>query len=218
MDKYGNQIEVKKIGRGALLIKIKPKDNFYISFITAHLKSKLLTYPSTSGSPRFNPKNENERTQISGIALLKRTAEAVSLRVKANDILENNDGNALILLGDFNDVQDAATTQILEGPSGSRIGTRAFYHKDKGDDTRLFNLFPLINEDRRYSRIHKNRKELLDHILVSQEMLPGEPRRLPIVDSIVDYFNVLPSTSDNPNERKKEPCSDHSPVIAEFNL
>ena len=113
---------------------------------------------------------------------------------------------------------NAATTQILEGPSGSRIGTRAFYYKDKGDDTRLFNLFPLINEDRRYSRIHKNRKELLDHILVSQEMLPGEPRRLPIVDSIVDYFNVLPSTSDNPNERRKEPCSDHSPVTAEFNL
>lgn len=153
---------------------------------------------------------------MAGIALLKRAAEAVTLRVKANELLEDNTQKALIVLGDMNDVTDAATTQILQGPSGSEIGTRGFNQRDKGDDTRLFNLAPLIPQERRYSRIHNGVKELIDHILVSQELLPGQPRKVPVVDSFVD--NNLPSISDDPNERRGEPGSDHSPIIATFEI
>jgi len=69
--------------------------------------------------------------------------------------LEGNAQDALILLGDMNDVTDAATTQILQGPSGSAINIGGFNRRDKGDDTRLFNLAPLIPEERRFSRIHE---------------------------------------------------------------
>ncbi len=216
LDSHGNLVEITKMGRGALRIQIRPTEDFPVNLITAHLKSKLLTYPSPTDHPRYTPHDENERARVAAIALLRRAAEAVTVRVKANEILEHNAERALIILGDMNDVPDAATTQMLQGPSGSEIGTRGFNQPDKGDDTRLFNLAPLIPTNRRYSRIHNGNKELIDHILVSQELLPGHPRRVPGVDSYVD--DNLPSVSDDPTERRGKPGSDHSPVIATFEI
>jgi endonuclease/exonuclease/phosphatase family metal-dependent hydrolase len=212
----GSLKDISEMGRGALAIQIQPKPDFSIHLITAHLKSKLLTYPSPPDHPRYKPKDENERARVAGMALLRRTAEVVSVRVQANKILEHDASTALIVLGDMNDVTEAATTQILQGPSGSEIGTRGFNQPDKGDDTRLFNLAPLIPEDRRYSRIENGHKELIDHILVSQEMLPGTPRRVPGVDSYVD--DPLPSVTNNPTERRGKPGSDHAPVMATFEI
>lgn len=218
IDSEGNFSNVTRLGRGALRIKVSPASNFPVHLITAHLKSKLLTFPSSSGRSRFTPRDENERAQVAGIALLKRTAEAVALRVKANELLEDSDRNALILLGDLNDVTEAATTQLLQGPSGSEIGTAGFDRPDRGDDTRLFNLAPLIPEERRFSRIYKGSQELIDHILVSQELLPGQPRQLPKVDSHVDAIGSLPSVSDEPSRRQGALGSDHAPVTATFEL
>jgi endonuclease/exonuclease/phosphatase family metal-dependent hydrolase len=216
VDGQGNFIDVHAMGRGALRIQVSPNPGFTVNLITGHLKSKLLTYRPVGGAPRFTPRNENERARVAGLALLKRTAEAVTLRVKANELLEGNTQKALIVLGDMNDVTNAATTQILHGPSGSEIGTRGFDRPDQGDDTRLFNLAPLIPENRRYSRITNGNKELIDHIFVSQELLPGQPRRRPIVDSHVD--DALPSITDDPNARQGKPGSDHAPIIATFDI
>jgi endonuclease/exonuclease/phosphatase family metal-dependent hydrolase len=210
--------EITKMGRGALRILVKPEQSVPIHLINAHLKSKLLTFSSSRGQARFEPKDENERAQASGLALLRRTAESVALRVKANKLLENNNKQGLIILGDLNDVPSAATTQILQGPSGSEIGTSGFDRRDKGDDTRLFNLAPLIHEQRRFSRIYRNSKELIDHIFVSRELFSGQPPRLPEVDSHVDFTNVLPSVGDDPNSRKGKPGSDHAPITAVFDL
>lgn len=83
--------------------------------ITAHLKSKLLIFPRPDGRS-FAPRNEEERAQAAGVALMRRTAEAVTLRIRVNSLLEGNDRNPLLLLGDFNDVPEAQTSLILNGP------------------------------------------------------------------------------------------------------
>ena len=46
----------------------------------------------------------------------------------------------MIVLGDLNDEVEAATTQILNGPTGSEIGTGGFNQPDHGDRQRLWNL------------------------------------------------------------------------------
>lgn len=116
----------------------------------------------------------------------------MTLRVRANELLAD-ENRALVVLGDLNDVTDAATTQLLQGPPGSEVGTAGFSRPDQGDDTRLFNLAPLIPEVRRFSRVYRGREELIDHILVSGALMPGEPRRVPAVDSHVDLPAALPS-------------------------
>lgn len=113
----GNLDNTTRLGRGALHIRVRPKQALPVHLITAHLKSKLLTFSSQSGGPRFSTEDENERARVAGIALLKRTAEAVALRVRANELLESNPQDALILLGDMNDVTDASNYTDSTGSS-----------------------------------------------------------------------------------------------------
>ncbi len=206
-----------RMGRGALLVTLQPVPGTTVRLVTCHLKSKMLSYPSTGGRTRFTPKNETERVRAAGLALLQRTAEAVAVRAWANRLLEGNDTTRLIVMGDLNDEAEAATTQILLGPSGSQPCTPGFDKPDKGDDVRLFNLAPLIPQNHRYSRINEGQPELIDHILVSEEMLPGRPRRVPVVDTGVELVPIQ-SIGDNPTKRLGDPGSDHAPVFATFEL
>ena len=110
---------------------------------------------------------------------------------------------------------------ILNGSPGSQIGTLGFDRPDKGDAARLFNLAPLIDETRRYSRIQDGRKELLDQILVSADLLPvgGDGRRrLPEADSHIAFRDGLPSVENDPGRREEDVAPDHAPVTASFDL
>ena len=78
------------------------------------------------------PRDEGKRAQVAGIALMRRMAEAVTLRVRANGLLEGGVGVPLLVLGDLNDVPEAQTSLILNGPPGSEIGTPDFGHPDRG--------------------------------------------------------------------------------------
>lgn len=215
----GETPPVTRLGRGALYVRIN-KDNLTVDLMTAHLKSKLLSFPRPGGSS-FSPRDETERAQVAGIALMRRMAEAVTLRLRINALLAGNNRNPLLLLGDFNDVPEAQTSLILNGPSGSEIGTLGFHRPDKGDDVRLFNLATAIVAERRYSRVHQGRGELLDQIFASEEFFPiglDNHRRLPLVDSHVDFNSQLPSVGDNPSERIGEIAPDHAPVSVTFDL
>lgn len=209
---------VERMGRGALRVRLT-KDESTVDVITAHLKSKLLTFSGPRGRTRFDTDDETERVRAAQLALLRRAAEAATLRRRANELLEA--GAALIVLGDFNDVPDAATSQILAGPSGSQPPSRAFHASDQRDPMRLFNLAGLIDEGRRYSRVHRGRRELLDQIFASESLFPrdesGGPRRLPDVDSDVDFADGLTSIGNDPRTRG-ELAPDHAPVVARFAL
>jgi len=123
-----------EMGRGALRVTADGRD---VDLITAHLKSKLLTFPGE----RFEPRDEDERARFAGYALYRRASEAVTLRAYANGLLEGEGRErAVIVLGDLNDEPSAATTQILLGPPGSEIRTPGFDRDDEGDGWRLWNL------------------------------------------------------------------------------
>lgn len=216
----GSSVPLNRMGRGALLVRVK-KENVEVTVITAHLKSKLLTFKKAGGGSSFSPQDENQRAQVAGIALHRRAAEAVTLRQRANLLLENTSNRPLVLTGDFNDVPEAQTSLLLLGPPGSELETPGFNRPDKGDDARLFNLAPLIPQERRYSRVHHHRQELLDQILALEELFPRDAegdRTLPFVDSLVDFVERLPSIVDDPNLRADEVAPDHAPVIARFEI
>ena len=215
----GEAKPVDRMGRGALRVRVV-KEGLRVDVISCHLKSKLLSFPRPWGTS-FTPRDEGERAQVAGIALEKRTAETVTLRMWVNGLLGGEEAVPLLLLGDLNDVPEAQTSLILNGPSGSQIGTLGFNRPDKGDAVRLFNLAPLIDEGRRYSRIEAGRKELLDQILASADLFPPGSdgrRRLPEVDSHVDFRDRLPSVENDPGSREGDVAPDHAPVTASFEL
>jgi predicted extracellular nuclease len=142
-----------------------------------------------------------------------RAAEAATIRAAATSLLAGHDQDRrLIVLGDLNDGPDAATTQILSGPTGSEIGTAGFDQPDRGDGQRLWNLAARIPEGQRFSRIYRGRGELIDHILVGHALVHT------VADGAVhtDGAGPTPSIDDQPADRRDAAGSDHRPVIAQF--
>ena len=219
------------MGRGALEVSVSIGGSL-VTVITAHFKSKLISYARqrciVSGS-QFQPNDEGERYRYAAYALYKRTGEAVTMRDRLNDILADprDPGNiaagmglnkAVVFCGDLNDEVEAATTQIIQGPSGSEIGTGGFQRGDQGDGFRMWNLAPLlpdIGNERAFSRRYKGRGELIDHIFASHVLV--NPNNMPSAHTIMTP-DPLPNMDDNPNARRNEPGSDHAAVVATFNL
>jgi predicted extracellular nuclease len=197
------------MGRAALVAE-SDADGDTFTLITCHLKSKLLTFPGG----RFSTRDEGERARFVAYALYRRAAEAVTVRAAATELLAGQgQQRAVIVLGDLNDVPEAATTQILHGPPGSEIGTGGFAQPDQGDGQQLWNLAArIIPAGERYSRVYRGRRELIDHILASHRITRA------VADGQVTAGPAGPSVGDNPNARRDQPGSDHRPLVAAINL
>jgi endonuclease/exonuclease/phosphatase family metal-dependent hydrolase len=196
------------MGRPALHVRVRIHDTD-IDLITAHFKSKLLTFPPN----RFSPHDEGERARFGAYALYRRVAEAVTVRAAATDLLTGDHEAALMVFGDLNDEVEAATTQILNGPPGS-VATTGFDRPDIGDGQRLWNLAPRIPQAQRFSRTYRGRNELIDHIFVSHALV-GKIAQDHVT---TDAAGPTPSIDDDPTDRRGAPGSDHRPVLASIDL
>jgi endonuclease/exonuclease/phosphatase family metal-dependent hydrolase len=217
---------ITEMGRGALAVTVTRPSGLRVRVITAHLKSKLISYPSENGHTRFQPHDEDERANGTALALLRRTAEAVCVRRYANGVM--NETDALVLMGDLNDEPRAATSQLLRGPDDRDAGTA-----DGLDGPRLYNLFdaiPLrggprndhwfVAPERRFTRLFVGRRELIDHIFCSRNLLgtPAQVRdgqwAVKQVDSLVE--SITDDIGPDPGERVGRLHPDHAPVFARF--
>jgi hypothetical protein len=118
------------------------------------------------------PDGEDQRARFGAYALYRRAVEAATVRVHVDSVLDGHGlERRLIVLGDLNDIPQAATTQLLYGPPGSQFDTGGFDRPDQGDAWRLRNLAPRIRAEHRFSRIFEGQPELIDHILISHALL-----------------------------------------------
>jgi endonuclease/exonuclease/phosphatase family metal-dependent hydrolase len=212
----------KEMGRGAVRARLQIAGKT-IHVVTAHLKSKLLEFPGGA----FSTTDEGLRLRVADAALIRRAAEAAAIRQAVTQLLVDDPNDGVVVMGDLNDEALAATTEILYGPPGSQPGTGGFDPADAGDAQRLFNVTGFIPDERRYSRISEGKKELIDHILVSLALVPqldDKHKRHPDeVDSLIDYGaggadGGLPSIPESPAPRQGKPASDHSPLVATFEI
>jgi hypothetical protein len=191
--------------------------------LTAHLKSKLLTFPGHDPQhPQFDTRDEAERARFGLYALHQRAAEAVTIRAWATDQLQGHGQERHVLVcGDLNDTPQAATTQILLGRPGSQLGTGGFNQPDWGDGNRLWNLAPKMpvgdpvtgKGAANWSRINNGVRELIDQILVSHVLVHA----LESTESL-PLEGIKSVTADPASLADMEAPSDHRPVIARFNL
>ncbi|MGV9248914.1 endonuclease/exonuclease/phosphatase family protein [Streptomyces sp. NPDC003710] len=199
---------INEMGRGALAVRVEPAPGRSLHVAVCHLKSKLLTFPGNQHTTH----DEGLRARYAAYALFRRGAEAVTMRALADQLIQNDGMNRnVVVLGDFNDDWQAATTQILYGPPGSQIGTGGFDHPDQGDAKRLWNLAPRIIEQGGYSRIFEGQPELIDHIMISHSLLAK-------FEKVSTATNKLPTVVATQPAAPHDKPSDHSPVVATFNL
>ncbi|WP_338695440.1 endonuclease/exonuclease/phosphatase family protein [Streptomyces sp. Q6] len=199
----------ERAGRGVLAVNFSTRAT-WLTAVVCHLKSKLLSYPGG----RFAPRDEGERARYAAYALQRRAAEAAGVRAIADPLIgEDGRRERLVVLGDFNDEPHAATTQILQGPPGSEIGTPGFDRPDKGDAARLWNVAPLIPEEQRYSRVYAGRRELIDHVFVTHALVGRVSRAgTGVPHEAAAELHPIASVGDDPAERRDAAGSDHAPV------
>jgi len=224
------------MGRSALEVVVEAGGT-EVTVITAHFKSKLISYPRLKGvvaGSTFSPNDEDERYRYAAYALYRRTGEALTIRDRLNAILSSGAGEpdpdaglgrekAVVFCGDLNDQPDAATTQIIQGPTGSELETTAFRSGDKGDGYRMWNLAPRLNftvegqppAEPPFTRVFKGRGELIDHIFASHRLV--NPDNIPEARTVL-ATDRLPSVNEVPTERTGDPASDHAAVVATFTI
>jgi endonuclease/exonuclease/phosphatase family metal-dependent hydrolase len=213
-----------EMGRGALKVEVQVGPGIRVRLVVVHLKSKLLTFPRAGGGDSFSTSDENLRAEAAGIALLRRTVEAITVRRFVNAEMEANQDLHTIVLGDLNDDPKAATSQIFLGPTDKDITT-----PDGKGHVRLYNLtdaVPLRGTDireflpteERFTRVHEGRGEILDQIMASRGLVfRNGDFQVQEVRSFVDLIEGQ-SITDYPNDRVGVAVSDHAPVLARFVL
>jgi endonuclease/exonuclease/phosphatase family metal-dependent hydrolase len=215
------------MSRGALKVEVEPVNGVRVRLITVHLKSKLLSFPRHGAEPTFSTNDENLRAEAGGIALGRRTAEAVTVRTFLNGVMPSDQAVHTITLGDFNDDPKAATSLIFLGPEDKDITTG-----DSKDPVRLYNLMesvPLpdtgetgrrefLREGERFTRLYEGRGEILDQILASRSLIFRNGNFH--VNEVRSFVQLIKgqSVTDNPNERAGKAASDHAPVLAVFDV
>lgn len=202
------------LSRPALHVVLE-HDGERLHVVNAHLESKLMTVVGG----RTLAEREEERAILAERAAARRNAEARALRTHVNALLVSE--LATLLLGDLNDVPEAASTQLLYGPPGCQprgpgdlVNLQSTFQRgDAYDGQRLFNVTMLAPESDRWSRIAHGQKELLDHILASAQLMPRERgvRRAPVVEIRNGWTRTV-----SDELRADEPVPDHAPVSATF--
>jgi hypothetical protein len=213
LDVQGATLSLHRFSRSVVRAEIALTDALTCIVFVVHLKSKRPIFPDG-----VNPRDPVERAKGQARALIQRAAEATALRAL---IVEATQGNTqpVIVMGDINDGGLAVTSQIMAGEPPFR--TMPFEQKQQIWDVVLYTVKDL--HDRRsygdfyYTHIHNGHYDSLDHILVSQEFVSENPRRV----GRVSYVSVLNDhLIDDALSREDVPLwqSDHAQVVATIEL
>ncbi|MEO8706969.1 MAG: endonuclease/exonuclease/phosphatase family protein, partial [Kofleriaceae bacterium] len=171
--------------------------------LVAHLKSKRGMFMTGE-----DDKDQTIKAIASARSLVARAAEAAALRALV--VEETKDTTKpVIVIGDLNDDISSVTTQMIAGESGF--------------DTILYSVHDLQEQQSlravNYSHVYNGRYELLDHILVSEELVARNPKHIAKVrftrvlnDHLFDFRLV----DRNDPRQKTSPTSDHGIPVTEF--
>jgi endonuclease/exonuclease/phosphatase family metal-dependent hydrolase len=208
-------VGIEAFSRPVLDATVAPKSRGAppIRVLVAHLKSKRPIMLDAPEKRRLNA--SEERTLGEALALVRRGAEAAALRVLLHEEMYENDV-PFVVMGDLNDDYLSVTTTILTNdPSyklfvASTVGARP----SKGADIGLYSTQMLQEyrslRDVSYTHIYRNKMEVLDHILVSEQFYDHSMKR-------VWGFRSLEIWNDHlPDAEESRIVGDHGIVKASF--
>jgi len=188
--------------RPLLQVPVKVNSNLVITLFVVHLKSKMVTFPTGVDYSRYEWPNLKYYAQGSFLSTLRRVGQAMDLREKLDAVFERDPEANIVVLGDFNDGLGSVTLDTIVG---DHIGA---------NNTKLwdFELVPCelsLPTEKQYTYIFRGKGIMLDHILISKNMLP--------FFKFATVYNELLKEEHVPYRGEKffsEP--DHAPVIAYF--
>jgi predicted extracellular nuclease len=177
----------------------------------AHLKSKLpaALYNESWYRDDVDAYKPHATALGAGISTIRRTAEAVALRMLLTGVMKGT-ATPVLVLGDINDGQHSNTANILTEQPGYLVGGSV-----GGVDNGLYTGQTLQEyrdtRDVYYTHVHQDLRESLDHILLSEQFYDNSRKRLWLFDGLVINNDHL-----NHEDQKTVGSTDHGVVQVYF--
>jgi endonuclease/exonuclease/phosphatase family metal-dependent hydrolase len=187
--------------RPLLLTEVELPGGRSLDVINLHLRA-----PRASAVPGEKLSSSQWRT-ASGwaegyfLSSLKRTAQALELRLLVDGILAREPKRLIAVAGDFN-AEDHETPVRLAVAAEEQTGNAALAARS------LIVLDAAVPPDRRWSVLHRGRPEMLDHILASQSL----------AGCVRDVEAHNEGLGDEALGAAAIAGSSHAPLVAEFAL
>jgi predicted extracellular nuclease len=170
--------------------------------INVHLKSKLPTDIPGQKVDAFTWRTPGGWAEGSFLSSMKRMSQAVEVRLLVDQILDGDPEARIIVAGDFNATPDEVAVLVIRGNV-----------EDTGNpDHAQRVLVPIENtipEQARYTLFHQGRGQMLDHMLITRNLLANY-RGSEIHNELLHDESAAFATD------VKYPESDHAPVVATF--
>ncbi len=176
-----------------------------LHLINVHLKSKLASTIPGQKIDNFTWRTVSAWAEGSFISSMKRVGQALQARILIDNIFDEHGLSSLIVIaGDFNSEAEEVPFKAICGPV-----------EETGNPTHVARvLIPCENnipDSARYSLFHLGKGQMLDHIIVSRQLLR-------YFRAAEIHNEALPDESGAFRQDIKFPESDHAPVVAEFDF
>ncbi len=236
----GGLFRLSRLSRPILMARV-PIGDHVISVFNCHLKSKLGEYPRAEGMEyppeadltRYDP---IARSLGSARAGLRRMAEAWVLRREI--IAEIEAGYPVMVLGDFNDGEQAVSTEIISGESPFKNYAWMLRHDAKSgrdryseeEDRQIREAIERVQlhsaerqfvrrvaRDMVYTTAFGGAYESIDQIFMSRHFLPEAPGSI----GEMEYFSVFNdhlTDGSQPEAPYNKLASDHGQIMAHLKL
>lgn len=172
--------------------------------INVHLKSKIPTDIPGQTVDAYTWRSADSWAEGSFLSSMKRMAQALEVRRLVDQILDDDEDARIVVAGDFNAAPDEVPVLAIRGQVED-TGNGALARRV------LVPIESTIPESSRYTLFHHGRGEMLDHMLVTRNLL-AHFRGSEI------HNELLHDESQSFATDLKFPESDHAPVVATFDL
>jgi endonuclease/exonuclease/phosphatase family metal-dependent hydrolase len=190
------------IERPILHVELEPVGGARLHVVNVHLKSKIPTDIPGQKIDTYTWRSPGAWAEGAFISSMKRMAQAVEVRRLVDDILDADPEARIVVAGDFNatpgEIPVLAIRGNVEDTGNSDLADRV-----------LVPIEQTIPEPSRYTLFHQGRGEMLDHLLVTRNLL-AYYRGSEIHNEVLHDESVAFGID------RKFPESDHAPVVATF--
>jgi endonuclease/exonuclease/phosphatase family metal-dependent hydrolase len=172
--------------------------------VNVHLKSKIPTPVPGGLIDSFTWRSADTWAEGVFLSSMKRMAQALEVRRLVDEILDADPDARIVVAGDFNAAPDEIPVMAIRGTVEDT--------GNAGLAARV--LVPIENTvpaSSRYTLFHQGRGEMLDHLLVTRNLL-AHYRGSEIHNEVLHDESASFATDD------KFPESDHAPVVATFEI
>ena len=173
-----------------------------LHLINVHLKSKLPTNIPGGKIDNFTWRSASAWAEGFFLSSMKRMSQALEVRWLVDEIFDADPGAKIVVAGDFNAEPDEVPVSAIRGDVEStgngELASRV-----------LVSIEHSIPEPSRFTLYYQGHGEMIDHMLVSRNLL-GSFRGAEIHNEILHDESVAFAVD------KKFPESDHAPMVATF--